>query len=157
MCIRDSLVSASGFLPFGYAQIENEIVQYQALSTSPVGIATITRGIGGTSPATHAGGVAVTHLSLWVKGKRTPLEITSSASLIELPSAFTYPLELYVLSKARQAEQEFGEAAKLMQSFHGEIDRINKNPGWKMSQGLQVRPYGESALGGLAYGRLITR
>lgn len=151
------VVSTTSFLSFGFLQIENEIIQYQQLSTSPIGVSVLTRGVGGTVPATHAAGVPVTHLSLWCKGKRTPQKIVGATSAIELPLPFLHPLELYVLARARRAEQEFGEARSLMQEFYQEIGRIDANPGWKVSQGAQVKPYGDPSLGGLAYGRVITR
>lgn len=149
--------STTGFLNYGYVLIEQELIQYQTLNATMLRLGTISRGAWTTGAVAHAMGVPVTHCSLWCKGKRMPTDITGATSPIELPSAFLHPLELYVLSKARRAEQEFQEASNLMKEFYQEIERIAKNPYWKVHQGAQVRRYGEIAFGGLAYGRVITR
>lgn len=149
------VASVTNFLSYGFLQIENELIGYQSITGTT--LSGVTRGVGGTIPATHAAAVSVIHCALWAKGKRTPNDVTAYNSIIELPSAFIYPIELYVLAKARQAENEFAESGRLMKSFHEEIARIWMNPGWKPSQGMQIRPYGEPVLGPLAWGRAILR
>ena len=142
------VASTTNFLSFGYVQIEDEIIQYQVLASGSLG--TVSRGIGGTTAAAHASGIAVTHLGLWMKGRRLPMTISSSTSPVEVPRAWQSHLETYVLAQCRTAEQEFGEAGRLMAAFEKACERIDADPNWKVSQG-QIRAYGESGMGPLAW------
>ena len=147
------VTSAAGFMPYGFLQLENELIQYYNVSTNT--ISGIVRGVGGTTAASHGNGVNVTHASCWVKGARTPNEVVLSTDVVEVPPAFQYPLQLYVLSRCRQSENEFTEAAKLMAEFNSECTQRANDPRLKDNQGSQVRPYGDRIWGSLAWGRAV--
>lgn len=150
-----TVASATSFLATGFIQVESELIQYYNISGSV--LSGLVRGVGGTTAAAHTSGVAVLHCACWVKGARMPNEITIATDLVEVPSAFQYPLQLYVLSRCRASEQEFGESARLMQEFNSECQQRALDPRLKDNQGMQVQPYGSgtSNSGGLAWGRAV--
>jgi len=145
--------SATGFMPYGFVLIDTELIQYYNLSGTT--LTGLVRGVGGTKAASHSNGVTVTHEACWVKGVRTPNEIAISTDIVEVPPAFQYPLQLYVLSRCRQSENEYAEAAKLMQEFNAECTARANDPRLKDSQGTQIRPYGDRVWGSLAWGRAV--
>lgn len=148
-----AVASTTGFLPYGFVQIDSELIQYYGLtSTTLVGVL---RGVGATTAATHSASTPVTHCSGWIKGMRTPKDIVTASDLLEIPNAFQYPLQLYVLSRCRQSENEFAEASSLMQQFMHECDERKNDPKLQANQGLQVRPYGDPVFGSLAWGRAV--
>lgn len=145
------LTSTAGFLSYGYFKIEDEIVQYQRLSTAPAGARTISRGVCGTTAVPHANGTPVQHLGLWLKGPRAPATISSSLSLIELPIDVGMVLEKYLLARCRGADEEYDERAKLMKEFQAECLAIKADPTRKESA-WQVRAFGEASVGPLVWG-----
>ena len=144
-----TVVSTTGALSFGYAQIENEIVQYQSLTATT--LAVVSRGVAGTNAASHADGVTVTFLGLWLKGARTPAPISSSTSIIELPADLIDLLEDALLSRCRTSEQEFAEGSRLMQAFDAECRRVKADPSRKESVG-QIPAFGDGLFGPLVLG-----
>jgi hypothetical protein len=148
-----SIGSATGFLPYGFIQIDSELIQYYRLVS--LQLSGLVRGVGGTTAASHAQNATITHMSCWVKGCRVPNEIVTSTDKVEVPPAFQYPLQLYVLAKCRQAENEYGEAAKLMAAFDKECNDRLLDPRWKDHQGQQVKAYGEPLFGPLAWGHVV--
>lgn len=145
--------SATGFLPYGFLLVDSELVQYYNVSGTT--LTGVLRGIGGTTAVAHANNAPVTHCAGWIKGMRTPREIAAATDLVEVPSSFQYPLQLYVLARCRQSENEFSEASSLMQQFQQECEARKTDPKLKMHQGLQVRPYGDPVFGSLAWGRAV--
>src|SRR5437899_2053674 len=151
-----TLTSVTDFYnPFGFAQIENEIIQYERMDTVANQLLTVSRGRCGTTAASHANSVAVTHLGLWVKGPRLPLAVTAITSAIELPLAMQFMLEMGVLSRCRRSENDDQSAQSCLQEFDGEMKRILEDPRWRQIELAQSLPYGASASGPLAWGRLI--
>lgn len=149
-----SVSSTVGFLKGGgasgaWVQIDSELLQYQTVSTGAINV--LTRGCAGTTAAAHLTGATVQHLGFWVKGRRVPVSIADSTSIIELPVPWIHHLEAYLLAKIRRSENEHDEARKLMGDFDKACAMIAANPGWKQSQGTQVRAYGEPVLGPLAW------
>ena len=106
------LTSAAGFLPSGYALIENELVFYQAIVGNTLTL--VARGVGGTAAAAHNTATAITHCSLWVQGARVPNTITSSTSLVEVPLAWVSLLNLYLLGMMKLSGQDEAAAVKLL-------------------------------------------
>ena len=145
--------SVANMMPYGFVQIENELIQYYNITGTT--LQALVRGVGGTTASSHVSSSSLTHLACWIKGVRTPNEITVSTDVVEVPPAFQYPLQLYVLARCRQSENEFGEAAKLMAEFNAECTARANDPRLKDSQGLQVRPYGDRVFGSLAWGRAV--
>src|SRR6266496_68429 len=135
---------ASSFLSFGWIQIGVELIQYYSVSSNT--IAVVRRGCGGTPAMVHYAGDVVRHCSLWVRGPRAPIAVTQSTDLIEVPIAFLGPLETYVLSRVRDAEQDRAEARDLMKQFDESIKEILMDPVWQGNTVNQVAAYGSSAL-----------
>lgn len=151
-----TLSDSSAFQPYGYIRIDNELIQYNANAELGANILSrLIRGCGGTTAASHANGAAVQFCSIAVKGERLPAQVSNSASVIELPLSYHYPLQLYVLARVRQAENEFAEAGRLMQQFDQECQQRMIDPRLKQHQGLQARAYGDASWGPLAWGRVI--
>lgn len=148
-----TFTTTAGWLQAGYFQVESEIIRYETIDASST--FTLTRGQCGTTAAAHNANLAATHLSIWVKGPRMPMDITTATDIIELPSAFIYPLELYVLSKYRQSEQEFGEARALMKDFENELEKKRRDPYWQSLDSNVVQPFDAPAYGPLAWNRVI--
>jgi hypothetical protein len=142
------LAATTNFLSFGYIQIDSEIIQYQRVSTAPVGVSVITRGACGTTAEIHSLGATVQHLGLWLKGTRTPAAISASTSVIELPPDITMHLETLLLSAFRQAENEHEEARSLRGDFDKVVANLKGDPTRKENTG-QIAPYGEPRVGPL--------
>lgn len=145
--------NTTGFLPYGFVQIDSELIQYYNLTSNT--LVGVLRGIGGTTATTHSASTPVTHCSGWIKGVRTPKEIVTASDILEVPNSFQYPLQLYVLSRCRQSENEFQEASSLMQQFMQECEQRKNDPKLQANQGLSVRPYGDRVFGSLAWGRAV--
>jgi hypothetical protein len=156
------LSSTAGFMSPGWLRIENEIIQYSALvseldplATQP-GVRIIRRGVGGSAAALHFAGVAAEHCAIWVRGWRAPNTVRQAIDCVEVPFAFQAPLEVYLLSKYREAEQDRQGAVSLMQEFVAFVEDFRNDPTWQQTGWpSQVAAYGTPALGGLAYGRVI--
>lgn len=155
------LNTTAGFLPFGWVKIDNEHIQYSALTTdedpsaSP-GLRVVRRGVGGTPAAIHYAGTAVTHMGIWARGWRVPQAVYRSTDCIELPLAFMAPLETYLLARYREAEQDRGSAKDLQQQFLEEVNSILTDPVWQNPPfPVQALAYGSHAVGSLAWGRVI--
>jgi hypothetical protein len=146
-----TVTSTTGFLTFGYVQIDSEILAYQTTTATSLGV--LTRAQAGTAAATHANGATVTHLSAWFKGERMPTEIAVSTDVVEVPSGFLFAVQEYVLSKCDYAQNDV-QAGKLhMDQFRQECKRIHDDPGWRSdAQGTQVLPYGQPLLGRTIWG-----
>jgi hypothetical protein len=149
------LASTTGFLTDGYVLIDAELIRYESLGTSPTRLLTLTRGVGGTTAASHNQNATITHCSIWVKGVRVPAPVTASSSVIELPSAFIPFLTTYVLARCRGAEQEHQEARALMKDFDNDVLRMKADPFWQNLDPECITPYDSLAIGPLAWGRVI--
>src|SRR3989442_227477 len=150
------LTDTTGFLPYGYVQIDQEIIQYQRLTTAPIGVGVVSRGVCGTSIADHATGATVRHLGLWVKGSRNPATIVNSLSVVELPADVTAHLETYLLARCRRSENEHQEARALMKEFDDKCKELRADPTRKENQG-QIVAYGSPKLGPLYWKGAILR
>ncbi len=147
-----TVASSSGFLPYGYVQIENEVCWYGAISGN-VQLTPLLRAQCGTTAATHSANVSVSHLSAWFKGVRNPNEITATTDVIEIPNSFMWALQEYVMAKASIAQNDLQAGQLHMTSFRQECKRIQQDPGWRReAQGRQVIPYGLPLAGRLAWG-----
>lgn len=144
-----SLTSTTGFLTYGYVQIDDELIQYQQRQTGA--IAVISRGVCGTTAATHSAGATVQHLGFWIKGKRLPADIANSQSCVEMPRAWMSHLETYVLAQCRFARDKHAEGMQLMAAWEKACRFIDGDPKWKVNVG-QIRGWGQSKVGPV-YGR----
>lgn len=154
------LSSTEGFLSPGWLRIESEILQYSALSTeldpaaSP-GVRIVRRGLSGSAAALHFAGVPVEHCGIWVRGWRAPIAVKFARDCVELPFAFQHPLENFVLSKCKQAEQDMAGAHSLMQAFLEEVNSLVTDPMWQTPHTVQSSAYGAPAVGPLFHGRVV--
>lgn len=147
-----TVADTTNFLSYGWVRIEGELIEYRLVNATTKVVSVLRRGRAGTPAGTHEIGAPVTHCSVWVKGLRRPLPVFVSTDIVELPSAFLAPLELYVLSKVREAEQSRQEAKSLMQDFLEACKDICSDPVWQTMDGtFAVRAYG-SYIGGPIYG-----
>ena len=113
------LTTTAGFvLPFGFAQIGNEVVSYSKLSGSALN--GCIRALSGAIATAWPAGTVAQELNLFANGKRiftTPYVSGQSAIAIPVPAGWDEMLVHYMLSKAKQAEQDFQEAARLRKLF----------------------------------------
>lgn len=147
--------ASTNWLPYGFVQIDDEILYYGQRRNDDEVLDPLSRGRCGTSADTHNNGSTVRHLSLWFKGHRLPLAVSTSSSVVEIPPSFVYPLQDYVLARCRNAENEFQESRAKMAEFNSFCETIRQDPGWKENQGHQTLAYGEPVLGPLAFGRVV--
>jgi hypothetical protein len=127
-----NVTSTAGFvLPFGFAQLGpvspstlTEVVSYSSLA-SGTSLAGCVRALsGGVAISAAASGVPVKELNLFMNGKRiftTPYVPGQSATVIPVPAGWDDLLVNFMLSKAKQAEQDFTEAARLKKAFDEQI------------------------------------
>ena len=155
------LASTAGFLSNGYVRCEGELMHYSHLAqdVSPLltpGLRGLRRGVGGTSAVIHMQGVAVQHLSIWVRGWRAPMPVTRAADCVEVPVAYQPCLETYLLARVKEAEQNRQGAATLMQEFFAMVADILNDPNWQQTPWpAQAAAYGSPNVGMLAYGRVV--
>ena len=153
--------STAGFLPFGWARIDQELFQYSdllpaATPTDHPRLAVVRRGVSGTSQAVHYAGQPVRHLGLWARGWRVPAAVHRSTDCVELPMAFQAPLESYVMARYREAEQDRQGAQSHMQEFLEAVNSILTDPVWQQPPyPMQARAYGSAPVGSLFAGRVI--
>lgn len=129
--ITINVADTSGFaLPFGFAQLgpvapslTTEIVSYSALTGTT--ISGCVRGLsGGIAISSVSAGITVQEINLFMNGKRiftTPYAAGSSQTVIPVPAGWDELLVNFMLSKAKQAEQDFQESARLRKVFDEQI------------------------------------
>jgi hypothetical protein len=122
------VADTTGFMPYGFVRIENELIQYQTLTG---GLAVVSRGVGDTMADGHNAGAAVQHCTFWMKGSRLPKSVTESTDLIELPAAFIPIVQEYVLQQVRVTEQEYQSAGVHGQNFQEMLKHADNDPVWK--------------------------
>lgn len=103
----------------------------------------IVRGLGGTTPASHAAGAVVNYLVFRFRGYRCPTQYTvgQSALMMDLPPAWDEPLSKYMLARFREYEQDDDDAQKLDMQFKADC---------KDFDGMQADPTGPRQLGWVA-------
>ena len=116
-----SVTSTGGFLALGppmFALIDNEIVGFYALSAAQ--LTGLIRGVGGTTPATHAINAPVQELNIVLLGKRLftqTFQPGNAANLLPVPLGWEAVLPEYILNMAKKSEQTPQEAAALLKEF----------------------------------------
>lgn len=124
VAITDTVATVTllaGFQTFGppmFAQIGTEIVAFSAIAGSQ--LTNLVRGIGGTTPSAWPIGTPVKELNIWVLGKRLhtqQYQPGNAGNVLPLPIGWGEALKKYILSMAREAEQEDQKAQRLMKEF----------------------------------------
>lgn len=149
-----TLTSITGLKDFGFLRVDNELILYRTVNSSTKVVSNILRAQGGTVLSDHLNGATVNEANIFFKCNRLPNPLTSATSLIEVPQGLWPLLELYVLAKVREAEQEMQAAQGLRQEFTAQVEKLAEKSQLKgLKQGLQVRlsPPGLQLYGGRVY------
>lgn len=114
-----NVTSTAGFvLPFGFAQVGTEVISYATLTgTSLTGCV---RGLSGGVASSWVSGTTVNELNLFMCGKRIFTQAYvpgTSTTVIPVPAGWDEMLIYFILSKEKQAEQDFSESARLRKLF----------------------------------------
>jgi hypothetical protein len=138
-----------GLLPFGFVQVDTEIMAYSSMTGTTAG--GLIRGLGGSVPSTHISGAPVTELNLAISGRQvfnftyTPGQ---SGVTLPVPPGWDDILIDYVMYMARSAEQDTQSAKDYLSNFSkktAEWGRTNTNP-------VKRRQIGPSSLPEAYYG-----
>lgn len=128
------------FKQYGFLAIENELVLYRTIDGTASTITNILRGQGGTIATVHTAGAPIYECNVFYKCSRLPSPLTGPDDPIEIPAGLTPIIELYVLSKCRDAEQEFQVAQSLRKEFAAAIKDLEaRAPVPGLRQGMQIR------------------
>ena len=147
-----TLTSATNFRTYGYFSVEDEIILYRTISTNTV--TDILRGQAGTVAAAHSDLAPVTERNIFFRCSRLPVTVTGVNDVIEIPLGLVPLLELYALSKVREAEQDHQTAMMLRQEWTSSMTSLTASASLKgLRQGLQVRasPQGPLLSGGRVF------
>lgn len=132
-------INAFGFFQVGTGA-GRELILFRKYNTTTGVVSNILRGQGGTIASSHNSGDTVQDANIFFKGFRLPNPLTGVDDPIEIPQGLWPVVELYVLSKVRQAEQDAQGASQLRQEFNAAVDKLGeKSPVKGLRQGLQVR------------------
>lgn len=146
-----TLTSVTNFMPMGFMQIESELLLYRNINTTTKVVSNLIRGQGGTVAASHNNGVTVTEYNIGYKCSRLPTPLAAVTDTVEIPQALWPVLELYILAKVRETEQESQYAAQLRKEFDAAVEKLGQKAHLQgRKQGLQVRtlPPGPELYGG---------
>lgn len=103
-----ALTNSGGFvLPFGFLQVDTEIMAYGAISGN--NMTGLIRGLGGSAAVAHSGGAAVQELNIFWNGKRQidPAFVPGqSASILPIPNGWDVLLAQYISGRAKNIEHD---------------------------------------------------
>lgn len=134
-----TVAATTTFQAYGFLTIESELEKYETVTSTTV-FSNVLRGMSGTTAAIHAIGKTVTENNLFFKVSRLPNTVTLTTDPIEVPLGLVPLLELYVLAKVRQNEQEHQASLAMSKAFDEQMDRIAQSYSPRgVRQGLQVR------------------
>ena len=151
-----TLTSAAGFLlPFGFVQVETEIMAYAGIVGNQ--LTGLMRGLGGSAAVQHASGVAAVELNIVFSGKRqmAPAYVPGQAmTSIPVPSGWEVLLFEYVSGRAKLVEHDSATVKEFMEDMRSSIKA------WALTNRGVVRRrqvggdsglliYGETKAGGL--------
>lgn len=132
-------IQAFGFMTIGTGA-GKELVLFRNYDTTTGIVTNILRGQGGTIAQAHNTGDIVRDANIFFKGFRLPNPLTGVDDPVEIPQGLWPILELYVLSKVRQSEQDVQTASSLRQEFNALVKELGEKGALKgLRQGLQVR------------------
>lgn len=157
--ITDTVLSipvadGSLFMAYGFLGIDDEIIRYANTPSGAGSITNVIRGQAGTRAAAHSSGATVTELNLMFMVNRLPRPLLIEDDPVEIPQQLWPMIELYVMSKVRETEQQHEIAQTMMNAFVQLVERMaNKSQLVKPRQGLQVRatPFGPMLYNGRTY------
>jgi hypothetical protein len=130
-----TLTNAGGFLlPFGFVQIDLEIMAYSQISGNVV--SGLIRGLGGSTAMSHITTAPVNELNIFWSGKRqfSPTFVPGNCmSVLPIPNGWDVLLIQYIAGRAKLVEHDF-EAFK---SFDDQMEKSIK--GWALTNKGVVR------------------
>ena len=152
------LVDTSGFLlPFGFVQIDNEIMAYATISGNQ--LTGLIRGLGGSLAVAHLPGAPSQELNIFWSGKRQiapTYQQGNATTALAIPNGWDQLLIQYVAGRAKLVEHD----TQSFQVFNQEMEKAVK--GWALSNaGVARRRQVGGAIGPVVYyptpgGGLIT-
>lgn len=124
-----ALASTAGFLlPFGFVQIDSEIMAYgNIVGNTLVGLQ---RGLGGSGAVAHTSGANALELNIFWSGKRdyNPNFVPgNAASLLPVPLGWEVLLFHYVAGRAKLIEHDTASLNQLMQEMRMQLKEWAKN------------------------------
>lgn len=131
------ITSNTGFLAFGFIQIDSEIILYRTVHATT--LTQVLRGQAGTAASAHSISAPVTCLNIMYKCARLANPVTSATDMLEIPLVLQPLLELGVMAEVREAEQDFQEARQLRSEFDKQVDKLAQRSVFKIRQGTQIR------------------
>lgn len=133
------VADASQFKQMGFLSIDQEIILYRTINSGIVFFDNILRGQAGTVAAAHNDGAVVTERNIMMKMSRLPVPIVNASDPIEIPNGLLPLIELYVLAKVREAEQESQIAMAMRKEWDAAMTKLtNSSTLAGIKQGLQV-------------------
>jgi hypothetical protein len=150
------LASAAGFaLPFGFVQIDTEIMAYSGISGNT--LTGLVRGLGGSAAVAHLAAAPANELNIAFSGKRkiaASYVPGQSASTLPVPSGWEVLLFQYLSGRAKLVEhdsQSFDVFTKAMRESIKEWGRTNRGVVRRRQVGAISGPlvYGPTVAGGL--------
>ena len=138
--------NSANFIAPGLMQVDSEVMSFTSIADSlgnndQLGL--LVRGLSGSIPATHLNGATVTQLIFRFRGYRAPTiyQPGQSTLTLDLPTGWDEILDLYMLAKYKEFEQNRAEAKDLMGEFEAGCLRMRDN---------KLAPYGVRQIGWVA-------
>lgn len=129
------LAAASGtFRSKGFVKIESEIIEYSGVATTTLTGAT--RGVHGTTAASHASGTTVTQIDMQLTYRKEPTQMTASTDSPEIPEGFQSYLEKYALYLAWLAKGDMQKAQVAYNEFEKFEEETRKTVSRRSLDGL---------------------
>lgn len=140
-----TLASTAAFQQYGYALINpgqetEELVRYATVDGTNNQLRNVLRGQGSTQASDWTSGTTVRECNLFGKCYRLPRPLKKVTDPVEIPQGLWPLIELYVLSKVREAEQDHATSLQLHNTFHQLTNQLADKAQLKgLRQGLQVK------------------
>lgn len=133
------VAAATAFKAYGFLSIDNEVILYRTVNAAGTSITNILRGQAGTEAVSHNIGTTVTERNIMMKMSRLPVPIQQPGDPLEIPDGLVPLLELYVLAKVREAEQESVIALQMRRDWDQAMQKLTSSAQLAgLRQGLQV-------------------
>lgn len=140
-----TLASTDNLRSYGRAIIESEEVEYNTKGSTS--ISGVTRGVGGTTAASHASNATVTQVDFEIFHSYHPPALAST-STPEIQAVYHDKLELYVLYLAHMAEGHVEKSRHYFELWTAAVDEIRYNLSRRqLSRPLRVANVDSSGLG----------
>lgn len=133
------VADATGFEAMGFLGIDSEVILYRTINTAGTSITQTLRGQAGTVATTHSSGATVQERNIMFRMSRLPVAIVNATDPVEIPVGLQPLLELYVLAKVREAEQESMLALQMRREWEGAMTKLTNSAQFAgIRQGLQI-------------------